>query len=127
MFVPKISPVTLIALLFTIVVIFSVRGNKIIAPPGHVLLVAFPQLVYIIIMWFVTFFITKKTGAGYGRTVAMSFTAASNNFELAIAVAIAIFGLNSGQAFATVIGPLLKVPVLILLVDVELNLRKRFT
>ena len=125
-FMPKISPLTLIALLFTIVVMFSTQGNKIIASPMDVVIVAIPMLFYFLIMWFATFFIIKKIGGNYAQTTAVSFTAASNDFELAIAVAIAIFGINSGQAFATVIGPLLEVPVLILLVNVALKFKRKY-
>jgi ACR3 family arsenite transporter len=125
-FMPKISPLTLIALLFTIVVMFSTQGNKIIASPVDVVIVAIPMLFYFLIMWFTTFFIIRKLGGNYAQTTAVSFTASSNDFELAIAVAIAIFGINSGQAFATVIGPLLEVPVLIMLVNVAIRFRKKY-
>ena len=125
-FMPKLSPVTLVFLLFTIVIMFSTQGNKIIASPFDVLIVAIPLTFYFVIMWFSTVFIIKKIGGSYPQTAAVSFTAASNDFELAIAVAIAIYGIDSGQAFATVIGPLIEVPVLIMLVNVALNFKKRF-
>jgi arsenite transporter len=125
-FMPRLSPVTLVFLLFTIVVMFSTQGNKIIASPFDVLIIAIPLTIYFFIMWFSTFFIIRKISGSYPQTTAVSFTAASNDFELAIAVAIAIFGIGSGQAFATVIGPLIEVPVLIMLVNVALNFKKRF-
>jgi ACR3 family arsenite transporter len=125
-FLPVISPLTLIFLLFTIIVMFSMQGGKIIERPFEVLIVAVPLLIYFLVMWFSTFFIARALGASYKQTVTSAFTAASNDFELAIAVAIAIFTISSKQAFATVIGPLLEVPVLILLVNAALKMRKIF-